>query len=204
MALALNGMSLSKVTLSFGGVVGMRVTTEGVTTLRYQRQRERGADKLGYPKCDSYWLDLTYNLFMAIRDVAFRAAVQWEVEGEAAAVQEMLVDWETTAVVYQSDYRFLGMALGLVGLSVLTVAPLLLGWWRLGRDVSLLPVEVARAFGAAELAGSGSNSTAGELMKEIGSKEVRYGKVVGKFGAATLGFAHPKVVHPPRKGVVYS
>ena len=54
MALALNGMSLLKVTLSFGSVVGIRVTTEGVTTLRYQRQREKGADKLGYPKCDSY------------------------------------------------------------------------------------------------------------------------------------------------------
>lgn len=93
-----------------------------------------------------------------------------------------------------------------IGLSALVVVPLLLKWWRLGRNVSLSPIEIARAFGAPELiVGSGSNSSASELMREVGSRDIRYGEVVhGQYGGLTvnaLAFAHPTMVQPPRKGL---
>lgn len=115
----------------------------------------------------------------------------------------------STEVVYRSDYMFLGLALMFIGLSALAVVPLLLKWWRLGRNVSLSPIEIARAFGAPELmAGSGSNSTASELMREVGSRDIRYGEVVqGQYGGSTgtnaLAFANPTMVQPPRKGATY-
>lgn len=35
--------------------------------------------------------------------------------------------------------------------------PLFIGWWKLGRKVSLSPVEMVKAFGASFLAKAGSN-----------------------------------------------
>lgn len=37
------------------------------------------------------------------------------------------------------------------------VFPLFIGWWKLGRKVSLSPVEMAKAFGASLLAKTGNN-----------------------------------------------
>jgi hypothetical protein len=65
----------------------------------------------------------------------------------------------------------------LIGLGAVAVIPLLMHWWRLGWVVSLSPIEIARAFSAPKLVGSGSNSGGDRLMKEIGAKEVWYGVV---------------------------
>jgi len=205
LAMALKSMFTSNVAMSFGGAVGMRIITTGVTGLRFQRAKEREST-VEDNACLSYWLDPTHDLLMSVREIAFRLAFQTNVTG--VATQEMRAERLLTEVVYQSDYKFLGLALLFIGLSALTVVPLLLKWWRLGREVSLSPIEVARAFGAPELmAGSGSNSSASELMKEVGSREVRYGQVVyGEYGGPTvtaLAFAHPTMVQPPQKGTVY-
>jgi len=94
----------------------------------------------------------------------------------------------------------------MIGLSALTVLPLLRGWWRLGRQVSLSPIEISRAFGAPELlVGSASNSDVGELISNVGERGIRYGEVVSgsSQAAPVLGFANPTVVQPPKKGVLY-
>lgn len=167
LALALQSMYTSNVSMNFAGAVGMQISTSGVTGLRYQRQKERES-KTVYTECLSYWLDPTHDLLMAVREIAFRLAFQTYLTG--VAPQEMRAELLSTEVVYRSDYMFLGLALMFIGLSALAVVPLLLKWWRLGRNVSLSPIEIARAFGAPELmAGSGSNSTASELMREVGS-----------------------------------
>lgn len=160
---------------------------------------------MGYTECDQYWLDPTRDLLVAVREIAFRLALQGEGQGSPVPVQEMLVEQEAIEVAYMSDYLFLGLAVGVLGLSFLTVLPLLLGWWHLGREVSLSPIEVARAFGAPELKGSSSDSDAGQLMKEIGSKKLSYGEVaVGESNQImrALGFGEPGVTQRPRKGVV--
>ncbi|KAK0750858.1 hypothetical protein B0T18DRAFT_443495 [Schizothecium vesticola] len=199
---ALQGMFTSKVGLSFSGY--MRTVTDGLTALRYQRQLDVTNPK--WPDCIYYWQDPTEDVLATIRQIAFRMAFEANVTG--VAVQEMQAERQTVEVVYQSDYLFLGLSLMLIGLSAVAVVPLMWKWWRLGREVSLSPMETARAFGAHELVpGSGSNSSASELMGEVGSREVRYGEVVyGQYGGPTvtaLAFAHPTMVSEPRRGAVY-
>ncbi|KAK2684567.1 hypothetical protein QWA68_016539 [Fusarium oxysporum] len=124
--------------------------------------------------------------------------------------QSVRVSQEGTEVVYTSDFLFLGLALMLIGLAAVAVVPLLMYWWRLGRDVSLSPIEIARAFSAPELAGSGSNLDASRLVKDIGDRKVRYGAVSYR-GAnsyqghvwSELAFAQPRVVQAPQKGEQY-
>ena len=206
-ALALNEMQKSSVTLGFAGASGMKMTTEGVMAMRYQRQKERGPDELVvYTECDNYWLDPTEDLLETVREVAFRLSLQGVGQSGPVPVQEMLVEREATEVVYTSDYLFLGLAVGVIGLSLITVSPLLLGWWKLGREVSLSPVEIARAFGAPVLKESGSNSNTGQLMKELRADKLSYGEVTSLESGqtvSTLGFGLPGVAQRPRKGFRY-
>jgi len=138
----------------------------------------------------------------------FRLALQGN--NSYVAAQSVRVSQEGTEVVYTSDFLFLGLALMLIGLAAVAVVPLLMYWWRLGRDVSLSPIEIARAFSAPELAGSGSNLDASRLVKDIGDRKVRYGAVSYR-GAnsyqghvwSELAFAQPRVVQAPQKGEQY-
>ncbi|KAK0616899.1 hypothetical protein B0T14DRAFT_254301 [Immersiella caudata] len=204
-SLALSDMFSSKVTLSFGGAVGMLMSSSGVTALRYQREKERlpVEDTALYAECRNYWLDPIDDILMAARSIAFRIAFEGNLTN--VPLQTMQSEREVTELVYQSDFLFLGLALVFIVLSGLTVTPLLWNWWRLGREVSLSPVEVARAFAAPELLpGSGSNSAAEELMRDVGLREVRYGETAHGQMARVLAFAHPGVVQPPKNGVVYA
>ncbi|KAJ4168399.1 hypothetical protein NW754_002271 [Fusarium falciforme] len=202
--LALQEMFSAKVTLRFAGAAGYDMTTTGITALRYSRRTEEDTHFL----CQNRWLDPTHDILMTARELMFRLALQGN--NSDIAAQSVRVAQEGTEVVYTSDFLFLGLALMLICLAAVAVVPLLMHWWRLGRDVSLSPIEIARAFSAPELVGSGSNSDASRLMKDIGAKEVRYG-VVSSGGAngyqgqvwSELAFAHPSVVQTPRKGEQY-
>lgn len=203
-ALALSSMFNSVVTLRWAGTIGNDMTTSGITALRYVRQPENR--EAGASACGNSWFDPTDDLLMAARDIMFRLALEGNQTG--VDVQSISTSQQGSEVVYSSDFLFLGLAILLIGLSVVANLPLLLHWWRLGRPVSLSPIEVARAFAAPELAGSGSNSDTSQLMKEVGSRTVRYGAVDyhgenGHLLATELAVANPDVVRPPQNGVRY-
>jgi hypothetical protein len=63
-------------------------------------------------------------------------------------------------------------------IGVLVVIPTFHGFWELVRDMSLNPLEIAKAFNADILDGRGSNASADRLAKDFGSKLVQYGEVV--------------------------
>lgn len=46
------------------------------------------------------------------------------------------------------------------------------GWWRLGRQVSMSPLEIARAFNAPILQDADPNATGDDLKRELGHKSV--------------------------------
>ncbi|KAF2642868.1 hypothetical protein P280DRAFT_395933, partial [Massarina eburnea CBS 473.64] len=48
-------------------------------------------------------------------------------------------------------------------------------WRKLGRDVSLSPIEIVKAFAAPMLAESNPNATVKTLLKDIVRKNIRYG-----------------------------
>jgi hypothetical protein len=57
------------------------------------------------------------------------------------------------------------------------VLPLYVGWWQLGRRVSLNPLETAAAMGAPLLADINSNAGRSRIVEAVGKRRVRYGSV---------------------------
>ncbi|KAL1624756.1 hypothetical protein SLS56_007641 [Neofusicoccum ribis] len=82
-----------------------------------------------------------------------------------------------TSQVFRSNYNFLAAALAVMALATLVVVPTFYDYWMLGRDTSLNPVEIAKAFGAPILHDARSSASAEELLKEVGVVNVRYGKI---------------------------
>jgi hypothetical protein len=72
-----------------------------------------------------------------------------------------------------------GIVLSLIG--VAAILPLYAGFWELGRNVTLNPLEIARAFGAPVLDGLDGNATPDMITLERGGMSVRYG-VLERFG----------------------
>ncbi|MAD87664.1 MAG: hypothetical protein CL912_32290 [Deltaproteobacteria bacterium] len=80
--------------------------------------------------------------------------------------------------VFQSNYTYLVAALSIMFLGFVVVIPLFCGFWELGRETSLNPLEVAKAFDAAILWEQGSNAPIKELNKKIRNRVVKYGETV--------------------------
>ncbi|KAJ9602543.1 hypothetical protein H2200_013086 [Cladophialophora chaetospira] len=81
--------------------------------------------------------------------------------------------------------------------SMLTCALLILpsyyGFWQLGRNVSLSPVEISHAFGAPILESTAIKGGIKHLKIEFGDMDVKYG-VIGRGHRTRLGFAQPDLV----------
>ena len=70
----------------------------------------------------------------------------------------------------------------------MVVIPLFNSFWEFGCEVSLNPLEIAKAFNADMLREQGSNSTLKHLVKAFGEKEVKYREVVDQFKRQDQGF----------------
>lgn len=79
------------------------------------------------------------------------------------------------AFYYFADWRFLGAAAGLEVLAILSVLCLLRDFRRMGRRVSLSPIEIARAFDAPLLQDVDTNREVGDIVKETGNTRIQYG-----------------------------
>jgi hypothetical protein len=97
----------------------------------------------------------------------------------------------------------------------MSILPTFFGWWRLGRTVTLSPIEVAKAFDAPQLAGVDSNAETSTLLKVIGDRPVKYGAVsLGQSGTdynpawanvpEKLVMASPSYVHEPANGRTFA
>lgn len=86
----------------------------------------------------------------------------------------------TTTPVYRVNYAYAAVAMGVTLLTSLCISVLLKDWKLLGREFSMSPLELAKAFNAPLLAEVGSNSTAAEISQAVGLKRVRYGDVVSE------------------------
>lgn len=76
---------------------------------------------------------------------------------------------------YIADWRFFGAAAGLEVLVMLAVLCLLRDYRRLGRRVSLSPIEIAMAFDAPLFQSVNTNSDVKDIVNQIGDTRVRYG-----------------------------
>lgn len=103
--------------------------------------------------------------------------------------QNIQMRQDSTLTVFHSNYSYLAAALGVMVLGVLVVVPTFHGFWELGRETSLNPLEIAKAFNADMLWEQGSNRKADSLAKDVKNREVKYGEVVDE-GVDDLGLIH--------------
>jgi hypothetical protein len=84
-------------------------------------------------------------------------------------------DGESLQTVYKANWWFVGVAVFLSFISILSLTLLFWGWWELGRDVSLNPLEIAMAFDSSLLKTVNSNSRRSQLLRTVGSQKIKYG-----------------------------
>ncbi|KAF2673445.1 hypothetical protein BT63DRAFT_421593 [Microthyrium microscopicum] len=107
---------------------------------------------------------------------------------------------QRTQIVYTTDKTVLGAGIGLMFLALLLMLPLYWGYWRLGREVSMSPLEIAKALHYSTIKDPetdalvpyslldvkeqpdqprqyASNLSGHELVKFLGKVDVRYGEV---------------------------
>lgn len=70
-------------------------------------------------------------------------------------------------------------ALAVMLLNLLCLLPLFIGYWKLGRTMSLSPIETAKAFEAPFLASCSGDATVDGMLKDVGAKRVLYGEYAG-------------------------
>lgn len=124
------------------------------------------------------------------------------------AAQTVNMSQKRTIQVYVSNYAFLAVGVAVMLLALIGVMPLFYGFWDLGRDVTLSPIETAKAFGAPVLDTEGvpSNATATAIAKsETGRLLVQYGEVRGSEAGdgARLRFGDTGSVREPQSGRMY-
>jgi hypothetical protein len=132
--------------------------------------------------CNMTWTDPTLDILNAIREITFRAALA---ASNSSTVQIVPATDTISRTIYVSNYGYLGGALVAMILSPILIMPLFMGWWRVGRTVSLSPIEIAKAFRAPLLNGYGCNGSISSLLKEAGTREVKYGVLSISSQAAT-------------------
>jgi hypothetical protein len=113
----------------------------------------------------------------------------------------------STLNVYRSDFRFLVANTILTLAFIMLIVPTFIGWWELGRTVTLDPIEIAKAFDAPLLRGPGSNAPLEKLVKTMGGREVSLGEAdsdaVSAVARKQLKLANPVEVAMPRAGAMY-
>lgn len=82
----------------------------------------------------------------------------------------------------KSNYAYLGAALGVMVLGFLVATPAFYGFWELEREISLNPLEIAKAFNAQMLRGKSSNAAISRFDKEGLGRKVQYGEVIDDQG----------------------
>ena len=104
--------------------------------------------------------DPTNDILSAFNEILFRTSIHAASPGTKVNLtnnpidpgltlyQQVDVQQLSTHNVYQVVDWALWTAVALMGLGVIVVIPTLWGWWSIGANVSLNPIETARAFGA--------------------------------------------------------
>jgi len=162
--------------------------------------------------CSCNWTDPTSYILNSLNTIAFRlslSAAKWPYRNTSIPYPPQLLTMNQTSTinVYSSDIRFLVASTVITLAFIMMIVPTFVGWWELGRNVSLDPIEIAKAFDAPLLKGPGSNAPLGKLVTTMGAREVKMGEAESDAYLAMLRkqlkLASPDEVMMPRAGAVY-
>lgn len=95
--------------------------------------------------CAYRWNDPSSTILDQFSQVLFAASLVGANGTYTELFQTMQV---MPTLVYISLYRYLAAGSALLLLAIIAICSTLYGWWQLGREVSLSPLETAKAFGA--------------------------------------------------------
>ena len=168
---------------------------------------------LSFPQaCNSSWTDPTGHVLSSLNQIAFRVSMQAATypyrDTNAPPAPQVIPMLETGNInVFHSERKYLIANTVLTVFFMALVLPSFIGWWELGRKVTLDPVEIAKAFGAPMFQGPGSNAPLWQLVRDYGQRSVRYGEPSGYDNEQTvkrqLKLGNPHEVTRPTPGVVY-
>ncbi|KAM0460082.1 hypothetical protein ACHAO4_002212 [Trichoderma viride] len=128
------------------------------------------------------WTDPTPYMLSAMNELAFRVSLgaineEYRNTTKPPPPQNLTMEQTRNVVIFHSDYRYLIATTVLSLIFVLLITPTFYGWWLLGRNVSLNPIEIAKAFDAPLLRGPGSNVPQNKLAQIVGARKLKVGEV---------------------------
>ena len=170
-AFALNNRFKGTSHLRWVGAVGYELLSTGATGPQFAIIGDMESYGNIEDGCVIRFADPTQDLLSQARELMFRTALAF---GNSSTVQVVAGTAARTTNVYRSHYGFLAGAVALTLVSILVVLATFNGYWRLGRSVSMSPIEIVKAFNASLLAAEDSNAEAKELVKSAGAQAVRY------------------------------
>ncbi|KAL1616693.1 hypothetical protein SLS54_008260 [Diplodia seriata] len=160
-------MFSSNIDLDMTGI--WAIQGQGVLTNTYMSSNQNE-----YGDCTVAWSDPTPDILSTMRELMFRSALTLS---NSSTIQNVDATRTYNRTTYQANYHFLIGALALILANTVVIIPLFLGWWRMGRPLSMSPLELAKVFRSPLLAESGSNEDVDGLIRSAGHKKVRYGEV---------------------------
>ena len=170
MFLALSNRLTTTLQLRSAGAIGWEyLGSQGESAMGYARNIGSGR-----ATCNITFADPTADYLQDIRSLMFRTAVLSANETDRQMVTAIATGSHT---IYKTNYTFTALATFVSLLPIVVVLLTFHGSQHLGREVSLSPLEIARAFDAPILRNSNSNSPARALLKQVGYRPVKYGVV---------------------------
>ena len=211
----------SNASITFAGAVGYEAEGFNIFTSQY-------VDNPSYLGCQYTFSDPMKDILNALHEIMFRTALDSSSVADSVFIvnaqgnntlynqQPVSASRTFSQNVFRSHYKYLGGAIALIAVGILSVLPAFNGWWHLGRHMTLSPIETAKAFNAPilETEPSYSNASIRYLLKRLGKQRVQYGEVNiarssgneygGGDGIGTrLEMAQPEFVTRPRKGRIF-
>ena len=179
----------SNATYTFGGAIGIYITLPDTLSNQFLvftnvDAMNATAARTNVPGgCSSNWTDPTNSILEALNEIAFRVSLQAAPypyrNTSAPPPPQVLTMQETRSInVFHSEYKYLIASAVLTTVFVILIIPTFIGWWELGRRVTLNPIETAKAFDASLLHGPGSNAPESELVRIFGKRGIRLGEFV--------------------------
>lgn len=166
--------------------------------------------------CSANWTDPTIFIIQSLNTMAFMlsiSAANFEYRNTSAPPPRRTWPMEETRLVnvYKIEYSYLFASIAITLSLVVLIMPTFVGWWELGRSVTLNPIETAKAFEAPLLSGPGSNAPLKDLISDAGRHRIKYGDVSVieektnglKVARRQLVFREADEVTTPKNGFVY-
>lgn len=173
-AFALSSMFSSNVTLYFTGILALQGDGPMGYTYMNSSDAEMGSTNMT-------WSDPTPPILETFREVAFRTAIAFSNSTFKQAVRGSQM---RTTTKYAINKEYLAASLATTFAGALAVTFLYHGFWRLGRPVTMSPLETANAFNAPAMHGMDGLKTADDLAKRLKSTVVKYeigqGKMIAR------------------------